>query len=196
MKTIELNAAPRADFGKKASKGIRKSGSIPCVMYGGKYGEDKALHFQIKEEDLRGLLYTPNVYLVNLSLKGKTYKAILKEVQFHPVKDTPLHLDFLEVFDDKPIVVELPVKLNGLAAGVRSGGKLSLDMRKLRVKGLYKDVPECLNIDVTSLELGKTIQVGGLHFDNLEMMNAKNAVVCAVKLTRAARGAADQAEAE
>ena len=165
-------------------------------MYGGKYGEDKALHFQIKEEDLRGLLYTPNVYLVNLSLKGKTYKAILKEVQFHPVKDTPLHLDFLEVFDDKPIVVELPVKLNGLAAGVRSGGKLSLDMRKLRVKGLYKDVPECLNIDVTSLELGKTIQVGGLHFDNLEMMNAKNAVVCAVKLTRAARGAADQAEAE
>ena len=87
MKTIELNAAPRADFGKKASKGIRKSGSIPCVMYGGKYGEDEALHFQIKEDDLRGLLYTPNVYLVNLTLEGKSYKAILKEAQFHPVKE-------------------------------------------------------------------------------------------------------------
>lgn len=188
MKTLALNAVARTNFGKKASKEIRNNGYIPCVMYGG----EETMHFQIKDDELRALIYSPEVFVVEISLEGKTYKAILKESQFHPVKDNTLHLDFLQVFEDKPIVVEIPVKLNGLANGVKAGGKLSLDMRKLRVKGLYTNVPECLNIDVTSLELGKTIQVGALNFDNLEMMNAKNAVVCAVKLTRAARGAQAQ----
>ncbi len=190
MKTLALNAIARTDFGKKAAKEIRNNGYVPCVMYGG----EETIHFQVKDEELRNLLYSPDVYVVEISLEGKTYKAILKDSQFHPVKDTTLHLDFLQVFDTKPIVVEIPVKLSGLANGVKAGGKLSLDMRKLRVKGLYTNVPECLNIDVTSLELGKTIQVGALHFDNLELMNAKNAVVCAVKLTRAARGAQSQQE--
>lgn len=188
MKTLALNAVARTNFGKKASKEIRNNGYIPCVMYGG----EETMHFQIKDDELRALIYSPEVFVVEISLEGKIYKAILKESQFHPVKDNTLHLDFLQVFEDKPIVVEIPVKLNGLANGVKAGGKLSLDMRKLRVKGLYTNVPECLNIDVTSLELGKTIQVGALNFDNLEMMNAKNAVVCAVKLTRAARGAQAQ----
>ncbi len=188
MKTLALNAVARTNFGKKASKEIRNTGYIPCVMYGG----EEILHFQIKDDELRALLYSPDVVVVEISLDGKVYKAILKESQFHPVKDTTLHLDFLQVFENKPIVIDIPVKLNGLANGVKAGGKLSLDMRKLRVKGLYTNVPECLNIDVTNLELGKTIQVGALNFENLEMMNAKNAVVCAVKLTRAARGAQAQ----
>lgn len=188
MKTLELNAVPRNDFGKKAAKDIRNTGFIPCVLYGG----EETHHFQIKEEELRALLYTPEVFMAKLNLEGKSYNAVLKEAQFHPVKDTVLHLDFLQVFEDKPVMVELPVKLHGLAAGVRAGGKLSLDMRKLKVKGIYTNIPECLDIDVTNIELGKTIQVGSLNFEGLEMMNAKNAVVCAVKLTRAARGAAEQ----
>lgn len=191
MKTLELNATPRADFGKKAANSIRKAGNVPCVLYGG----EETIHFQLKEEDSRSLLYSPNVYLVQLNIAGKKYTSILKEAQYHPVKDSTLHLDFLEVFENKPIVVELPVKLNGLAVGVRAGGKLSLDMRKLRVKGLYKNVPEILEIDVTNIELGKTIQVASLHFDNLELMNAKNAVVCAVKMTRAATSSAADAAA-
>lgn len=190
MKSLSLNAVARTDFGKKASKNIRNTGYVPCVMYGG----EETLHFQIKDEELRGLIYSPEVFVVDINFEGKAYKAILKDAQFHPVKDTTLHLDFLQVFENKPIVVDIPVKLNGLANGVKAGGKLSLDMRKLRVKGLYTNVPECLNIDVTNLELGKTIQVGALNFENLEMMNVKNAVVCAVKLTRAARGAQAQAQ--
>ncbi len=120
--------------------------------------------------------------------------AVLKEVQFHPVKDTILHIDFLHVFDDVPIVIELPVRLTGLAAGVKAGGKLSLDMRKLKVKALHTKLPEELLVNVDELELGKSIQVGQLSFEDLEVLNAKNAVVCRVQLTRAARGAAAKAE--
>ena len=116
--------------------------------------------------------------------------AILKDIQFHPVKDSILHMDLLEVFDKKPVVIDVPVKLEGHAEGVKAGGKLSLSMKKLRVKALYTEVPERLVINVDHLGLGKTLQVGDLHFEGLELMNAKNAVVCAVQLTRAARGAA------
>lgn len=186
MKTFELNGSPRADFGKKASKNVRKNGNVPCVLYGG----EENLHFQVKKEDLRALLYTPEVYLVKLTIADKAYMSILQDMQFHPVSDEPLHLDFMQIFEDKPIIIEVPVKLNGLAAGVKSGGKLSLDMRKLKVKALYNKIPDFLEIDITNLELGKTIQVGELQFDNLELMNTKNAVVCAVKLTRVARGIA------
>jgi large subunit ribosomal protein L25 len=113
----------------------------------------------------------------------------MREIQFHPVSDQVLHIDFYQVTEDKPVVMEVPVKLEGLAAGVRAGGKLALEMRKLRVKALYTNIPEILTINVESLELGKTIQVRALEFENLELLNASNAVVCAVKLTRAARGA-------
>lgn len=186
MKTFELNGSPRADFGKKASKNIRKSGYVPCVLYGGK----ENLHFQVKFDDLRALLYTPEVYIIKLNVADKNFMSILQDVQFHPVSDNPLHLDFMEIFEDKTITIEVPVKLNGLAEGVKSGGKLSLDMRKLKVKALYKHLPDYLEVDITNLELGKTIQVGDLHFDNMELMNTKNVVVCAVKLTRVARGIA------
>jgi large subunit ribosomal protein L25 len=122
--------------------------------------------------------------------------AVLREIQFHPVKDSVMHIDFLEVNDKKPVAIEVPVKLEGHAEGVKAGGKLQLSMKKLRVKALYTNVPEKLIINVDKLELGKTIQVGDLHFEGLEMLNAKNAVVCAVALTRAARGAAAAAAAK
>jgi large subunit ribosomal protein L25 len=136
------------------------------------------------------LIYSPEVFVVDLTVDGKACKAIMKALQFQPVTDKVLHIDFLEVSDKKPVVVEIPVKLEGLAEGVKAGGKLALEMRKLKVKGLYTQIPENIVIDVTPLGLGKSVQVGAVAVENMEILNAKNAVVCQVKLTRAARGAA------
>lgn len=149
----------------------------------------------VKEEDVRKLIYTPDIFEIDMTLNGENRKAVMKELQFQPVKDTVLHIDFLEVGPEKPIVMEVPVKIEGHAEGVKAGGKLQLSMRKLKVKAIYDQIPERLVINVDNLGLGKSIQVGDLHFDGLELMNAKNAVVCAVQLTRAARGAQAKAEA-
>jgi len=186
MKTFELSGIVRADLGKKASKANRISESVPCVLYG--VGEN--VHFTATTSDLRKLIYSPDVFVVNLDIEGKKCKSIMKALQFHPVTDKVLHIDFLQITETKPIVVEIPIKLQGLAEGVKSGGKLSLEMRKLKVKGLYSLIPEFIAIDVTNLGLGKTIQVAKVAVENLELLNAKNAVVAQVKLTRAARGAA------
>ena len=192
MKTFDLKGEVRDDFGKKAARAYRSEGLIPCVIYGGH--EKENLNFVVKNSDVRNLVYTPEVFLVNLDLGKKKVQAIVKEIQFHPVKDTILHIDFLNVFEDAPVIIEIPVRLEGLAAGVRAGGKLSLDIRKLKVKGLPANLPEELVVNVEKLELGKSIQVGNLAFEGLDILNAKNAVVCRVQLTRAARGAAAKAE--
>lgn len=186
MKTFELKGELRQELGKKATKAVRNDDAVPCVLYGGA----ENTHFTATQSDLRKLVYSPDVCIVNLIIGKITSKAILKDLQFHPVTDKVLHLDFLEVTDNKPVVVEIPVKLTGLAEGVRAGGKLSLEMRKLRVKGIYTKIPEYIELDVTSLGLGKSIQVAKVQVENLELLNAKNAVVAQVKLTRAARGAA------
>jgi large subunit ribosomal protein L25 len=186
MKTFELKGTERTDLGKKATKVVRVSESVPCVLYGG----EKNIHFTATASDLRKLIYTPDVYVVNLEIDGKKCKAVMKALQFHPVSDKALHIDFLEVFETKPVIIEIPVKLIGLAEGVKAGGKLALQMRKLKVKGIYTQIPEHITVDVTSLGLGKTIQVDAVSVENLEILNAKNAVVAQVKLTRAARGAA------
>ncbi|MDR0543710.1 MAG: 50S ribosomal protein L25/general stress protein Ctc [Dysgonamonadaceae bacterium] len=184
MKTFQLEGSKREQTGKKAAKAYRKEALVPCVLYGG----ENVTHFTVSKEGIRKLIYTPEIYIVELTIDGKAVKAVLKETQFHPVSDELLHVDFLEVFDAKPVVIEIPVVLEGLAEGVKAGGKLSLEMRKLRVKGLYANLPEKLAINIENLGLGKTIQVGALQFDNLELLNAKDNVVVAVKLTRAARG--------
>lgn len=192
MKTFELKGKVREDLGKKATKAVRVEEAVPCVLYGG----EKNTHFTATSSDLRKLIYSPDVFLVNLDIDGKASKAIIKDLQFHPVTDKVLHIDFLEVSEKKPVVVEIPVKLTGLAEGVRAGGKLSLEMRKLKVKGIYTQIPESITVDVTSLGLGKSIQVGAVQAGSgLELLNAKNAVVAQVKLTRAARGAAAAAAA-
>ena len=192
MKEINVKGTARAAFGKKAAREIRKANAVPCNLYGeakDENGAPVALPFTVTNDELRNLIYSPDIYAVNLNIDGKECKAILKEIQFHPVKDNVLHVDFYEITDTKPIVMEVPIKLNGLAEGVKAGGRLAASVRKLKVKAVYTNIPERLNIDVTSLGLGKTIKVGELHFEGLELMNAKNAVVCAVNLTRAARGA-------
>ena len=192
MKTFELKGTVRTDLGKKASKAERVAENVPCVLYGGK----ENIHFTTTISDIRKLIYTPEVYIVNLDIDGKKTKSIMKALQFHPVSDKVLHIDFLQVTETRPVTVELPVKLEGLAEGVKAGGKLSLEVRKLKVKGLYTKIPENIVIDVTELALGKSIQVGKVSVANLEILNNKNAVVAQVKLTRAARGAAATAAPE
>lgn len=186
MKTFELKGLVRTDLGKKATKADRVAENVPCVLY----GVADNIHFTATKSDLRKLIYTPEVYVVDLTIDGKATKAIMKALQFHPVTDNVLHIDFYQITETKPVVVEIPVKLEGLAEGVKAGGKLSLEMRKLKVKGLYTLIPENIVIDVTELGLGKSIQVAKVAVENLEILNAKNAVVAQVKLTRAARGAA------
>jgi large subunit ribosomal protein L25 len=186
MKTFQLEGSKRELTGKKAAKAYRKESLVPCVLYGG----ENVTHFTVAKESVRKLIYTPEIYIVELSIDKKTTKAILKEAQFHPVADQLLHIDFFEISETKPVVIEIPVVLEGLAEGVKAGGKLSLEMRKLKVKGLYDKLPEKLVVNIESLGLGKTIQVGELQFENLELLNSKDNVVAAVKLTRAARGAA------
>jgi large subunit ribosomal protein L25 len=189
MKTFDLKGTVRTGLGKKATKAERVSENVPCVLYGGA----ENTHFTTTVSDIRKLIYTPEVFVVNLDVDGKKCKAIMKALQFHPVSDKVLHIDFLQLTEDKPVIVELPVKLEGLAEGVKAGGKLALEMRNLKVKGLYTQIPENIVIDVTELGLGKSIQVAKVSVPNLEILNAKNAVVAQVKLTRAARGAAANA---
>ena len=152
-------------------------------------------NLQVKAEDVRKLIYTPDIFAIDLDVNGVKKNAVLKDIQFHPVTDNILHIDLLEVSDKKPVVMEVPVKLEGHAEGVKAGGKLTLSMKKIKVKALYTSIPERVVINVDHLGLGKTLQIGDLHFEGLELMNAKNAVVCAVQLTRAARGAQAAAEA-
>lgn len=183
MKTFELKGASRSAVGKKEVKALRASGVIPCVIYGA--GENK--NFQVKVEDVRKLIYSPEIFVVNLDIDGKVCKAIMKELQFHPVTDKVLHIDFLQVTEDKEVVMNVPVKLQGLAEGVRLGGKLSQEMRSLKVKGLYTNIPEFLPVNVEKLGLGKTIQVRELSYDNLTVLSGQVNVVAAVKATRASK---------
>ncbi len=211
MKTFQLKAEARTDLGKKAVKALRGEKKIPVVLNGGEVfelpykgtlkagekiveiGNGKGLittDLAVNQEDVRKLVYTPDIFAIELEVNGEKRMAVLKDIQFHPVKDTILHIDLLEVNDKKPVTIEVPVKIEGHAEGVKAGGKLSLSMKKLRVKAIYTEIPERVVINVDTLGLGQSLQVGQLHFDGLELMNAKNAVVCAVQLTRAARGAA------
>ena len=194
MKTFELKGEIRTDFGKKAARSLRNNNLIPCIVYGGKDSEN--ISFTVKNGDVLKLIYTPDVFVINLTLGDRKMKAVIKEVQFHPVKDQAIHIDFLHVYEDVPVVVEIPVRLIGLAPGVKAGGKLTLDLRKLRARALYSNLPETLNIDVTKLKLGKSIQVAQLKFDNVEILNPKEAVVCRVQTTRVVADTTLDAEEE
>ena len=198
MKEFALNGKKRESVGKKASKMLRKEGMIPCNLYGENTvdGKPVAMAFMISMAELRKVVYTPEVYVINLNIDGEPHKAVLKELQFHPVTDAVLHADFYEVNETKPITIGIPVKLNGLAQGVRDGGKLNLSIRKINVTAPYPSIPEILNIDVTNLELGKSIKVGELSFEGLELATPAEVVVCSVKTTRASRSAAAAAESE
>ena len=193
MKEISVSGQKRTATGKKASKLLRKEGMVPCNIYGEVKGQDglpEAMAFQASFAELRKAIYTPHVYVVNLNIDGQVRKAIIKELQFHPTTDALLHADFFEVNETKDITIGIPVKLNGLAQGVRDGGKLNLSIRKIDVTAPYKQIPEVLDIDVTDLQLGKAIKVGALQFEGLKIATSPEVVVCSVKATRASRSAA------
>lgn len=198
MLEINVKGQKRNDLGKKASKVMRKEGLIPCNLYGEKKGENGlpvAEAFTVSFSELRKAIYTPHIYIINLDIDGEKHQAILKEIQFHPVTDAILHVDFFEVTPEKPITVGIPVNLVGHAAGVRAGGRLALSIRQIKVTAPYGNIPEKLDVDVTALEIGKSIKVGSLHFDGLEIATSKEVVVCSVKMTRAAAAAAAAAKA-
>ena len=219
MKTFQLNGEPRTDLGKKAAKALRASQKIPCVLNGGKVVELKdgkydgtlaqgekvveisrdgkavlTTDFAVKTNDVRKLIYTPEVYVVDLNLNGVEKKAVLKDIQWHPINDSILHLDFLEVNEQKPVVVEIPVKIGGHAVGVKAGGKLYLSMKKVKVKGIYTDIPERIVVNVDNIAIGHAIKVGDLKFDKYELANAKDLVITGVRATRAAAAAAAESE--
>jgi large subunit ribosomal protein L25 len=186
MKTIQINGTVRNDFGKKYAKAARREGQVPCIVYGG--GEEKAFFIDAKE--LGQLIYTPNSYIIELNIDGTIEKAVMREVQYHPVREQVLHVDFYRVQEGKPVAVNVPVRLTGNAEGVKVGGKLALSARKLTVKALVEYIPDEIVVDVTPLKVGQTIFVGDLKHENLTFVTPATTAVCAVRVTRASRGAA------
>ena len=183
MQVFELKGELRTDLGKKATKVLREEKKVPCVLYGGK----ENIHFSVVEKDLSKLVYTPFVYIVKIMIDGNAYEAVMREIQFHPVTDRILHIDFYHIFAEKPVIIEVPVKLKGFAEGVQADCKLVQVIRKLKVKALPANLPGEVELDVTSLGLGKSIKVKELSFDNFEVVNAKEVVIAQVKVTRASK---------
>ncbi len=186
MKTIAVKATKRADFGKKAAKAVRRKGLIPCVLC----GNGESVSFSVDPREIKSLIYTPNSYIVEFDFDGKTEKAVLREAQFHPVREEILHLDFYRIAAGKPVSIAIPVRLTGNAEGVKVGGKLALSARKLTVSALVENLPDEIVVDVTPLGVGKTIFVGDLKMENIKFVTPATTAVCAVRVTRASRGAA------
>ncbi|MBN2522944.1 MAG: 50S ribosomal protein L25/general stress protein Ctc [Bacteroidales bacterium] len=184
MKSIEIKAELRKEIGKKHSKALRRKGLVPCVMY----GEEEVMHLAAPENEFRHIIYTHDVYLIKLNIEGKIHQAILQDIQFHPVTDHLLHIDFIRVFDNKPAIISLPVVLTGSSVGIREGGKLRQRRRYLKVKGLVKDMPDNLIIDITDLKIGDFIKVETLQYDNLELLDPARAMVVGVSTSRIAKG--------
>lgn len=197
MKTFELKGTKRAEIGKKATRELRKQNIIPCVIYGtDKDAEGKvvATDFQVPFEAVRKLIYTPDIFAINLEIDGKQCQAVMREIQFHPVKDTILHIDFYQVAPGQAIKMAVPVKFEGHAKGVRAGGTLFTSVRYLTVKAPIDNIPEKLVIDVTPLGIGKTFKVADLAFEGLELVTAANTLVCGVKGARGVKVQADDDE--
>jgi len=184
MKSITINGSKRESVGKKATKALRNAGMVPCVLY----GENNPVHFTAKELDFSKLVYTPNAHTVVLKLDGKTtVNAILQDIQFHPVSDRILHVDFYELKDDKEISMNIPVELTGAAPGVLiSGGRLLLNKRKLRVKALPSNLPDIIVVDISELEIGNKLYTSSIKSEKFSFVHPDNTVICQVRTSRAA----------
>jgi large subunit ribosomal protein L25 len=174
MKTLEIKGSFRTELGKKSSKNTRKEGNVPCVIY----GKEQNVHFQVHENSFKNLVYTPDAHIVILDLEGKNYKVVLQDIQFHPVNDKITHADFIEIFDDKPIIISLPIKITGDSVGVKAGGKLRIKKRHLKVKGYAVDIPEFLLIDITD------VKVGDLSYEKIELIDPKITTILTVATSR------------
>ena len=182
MKTLAISVIKREKVGKTSTRALRNQGNVPCVLYGG----EKQVTFYAHENDFRKLVYTADTFLVELDIDGTKTKAVMKDIQFHPVTDKILHIDFLEVFDDKPVVVSLPVILEGVAIGVRNGGNLLFRRPKIITKGLLANLPDAININIEHLKIGMFLYIGDLSIDNVEFLAPENSVVVGVKTARSA----------
>ncbi|MFN5629844.1 MAG: 50S ribosomal protein L25/general stress protein Ctc [Bacteroidota bacterium] len=191
MKVFNLSGSSRANVGKKDAAHLRAQDLVPCVVYGGA----SQVFFSVKYNDLRHLIYTPEVYTVNISVDGKEYNTIMQEIQFNGVSDKIMHIDFMELDNNKPIVIDIPVKLIGTAAGVRTGGKLVSNVRKLKVRAFVKDLPDYISVNVEPLEIGGVVKVSQMKIDGVTFLDAPNVVIAAVRMTRAAAAAATEAAA-
>jgi len=192
MKTIEIKGSLRTDLGKKSSKQIRKADGVPCVIY----GEGENIHFFAPELSFKNLVYTHEAHLVDLNIDGKIYKTILQDIQFHPVSDKMIHADFIKIFDDKPVAISVPVVVHGNSPGVMAGGKLGVKKRTLKVKGLPKNLPESVSVDISNLNIGESVRVGDLAIDNIEFLDMKRAIVVTVATSRGAKTAEAAATAK
>ncbi len=191
MKSIKLVAKKRDEFGKKSTKAVRREERIPAVIY----GQGEPVNFSLDVKEVKPLIYTPASYIVELDIEGTTETGVLREVQYHPVREEILHMDFYRVSDSKPVTIDIPVRITGNSEGVKMGGKLVQNKRKLTVSGMLKDLPDELLVDITELGIGKTIFAGELSYDNLRLLNPASTAVCAIRVTRAAAAAAAAAAA-
>lgn len=182
MKTISISVKKRTELGKKSTKDLRKNENVPCVMYGGA----EVLHFYAHQNEFLGLLYTPNVYIVEIDIEGDKRKAIMQDLQFHPVTDKIQHIDFMEIFDDRPVTISIPIELTGAAIGIKEGGKPRQKRRSLRVKGLPAHLPDRLEVDITDVNIGDVIKIGDLQYDNLEILDPERSMVYAIVSSRVA----------
>ncbi|MEE4176098.1 MAG: 50S ribosomal protein L25/general stress protein Ctc [Bacteroides sp.] len=192
MKKVSVSGSPRENVGKKDAKRLRREGLVPCVIYGGK----EQIQFSAPEKEFKDVVYTPEACLINLNIDGKEFNAILQDIQFHPVTESILHADFLEVFDDKPVKIDIPVKITGNSPGVIKGGKLHLKLRKVKTKGLPVDLPDQIDVSISKLEIGDSFKVSQLESDKLEFLDPANAVIAMVKSTRVVAPIADEEEEE
>lgn len=189
MKSITIKGSERESVGKAATRTARNAGMVPCVLYGG----EQPVHFTAEDMAFKGLVYTPNVHTVVIDLGGKTYNAVLQDIQFHPVSDKILHIDFYELKDDKEITMEVPVKVTGTSPGVLGGGVLRLNQRKLKVRALPANLPDFVEANISELEMGNKLYVTKVETNNFKILNPDNTVVVQVRISRAAMKAAQEA---
>jgi len=189
MKSIAISGSPRENVGKRDAKGLRYEGNVPAVLYGGK----TQTHFSVSAADLKPVIYTPDVHFIDIKVGDVKAQAIIQDIQFHPLTEQILHVDFLELDEKKPITIEIPIKLTGTSPGVKMGGKLVQKLRKLRIKALPKDHQDTIDVSIDELEVGKAVRVGDLKFDKLTITNAKEDTIVSVTTSRALRQAEQDA---
>jgi len=189
MNSIAISGSPRENVGKRDAKELRYAGKVPAVLYGGK----EQVHFAIDAPDLRDLVYTPEVNFAELTIGGKKYNAIMQDIQIHPLTEKIQHIDFLQLFDDKAVTIEIPVKLTGTSPGVKEGGKLVQKLRKLKVNALPKDLPQYVEVSLTPLEVGKSVRVRDLKPEGFTITNVQEDTVVSVIMSRALKQAEQQA---
>ena len=193
MKTVSLSGSLRENVGKKDTKALRKAGLVPCVMYG--MGEEQ-VHFATDMKNFNKILFTPECYIIDFDVNGKVYKTILQDVQYHPVTDSVLHADFLIVKEDKPITVTLPIALEGSAAGVMRGGKPKMGIKKVKVSGLIKDLPDYVKVNISNVNINEAIKVKDLNIENVTPVTPDYTVIFAVNMARGASVSAEEETAE